>query len=162
MTERRSLAHTAYLVTIAIKGFDGGLETLAGLLIWITGPQRLYRWAVRLTAPELGGNHEDAAMAIRHGAEHLAINGAGFIVFYLLVHGILKLGIAVALLKGKGRWIFPVAALVLTGFIAFMVEKLTHQWSNWLCGFAAFDALTLALVINEWARGERQPPNSTR
>ena len=107
MTQRRSLAHTAYLVTIAIKGFDGALETLAGLLIWITGPQRLYRWAVRLTAPELGGNHEEAA-------------------------------------------------LVLTGFIAFMVEKLTHQWSNWLCGFAAFDALTLALVLNEWWRTGRR------
>src|ERR1700761_5500002 len=146
MKQRKSFAHTLYLVTIAIKGFDGGLETLAGLLIWITGPQRLYRWAVRLTAPELGGNHEDAAMAIRHGAEHLATNGAGFIVFYLLVHGILKLGIAVALLKGKGRWIFPVSAIVLIGFIVFMVEKLTHQWSWWLFGFAAFDGLTLALV----------------
>ena len=153
MTKGKSLAHSAYLVTIAIKGFDGALETLAGLLIWITGPQLLYRWAVRLTAPELGGNHEDVALAIRHGAMHLAITGTGFIVFYLLVHGMLKLGIAIALLRGKGRWIFPVSALVLTGFILFMVEKLTHQWSDWLCGFAAFDALTLALVINEWRRG---------
>lgn len=153
MRQHNTLAHKAYLVTIAIKGFDGALETLAGLLIWITGPQLLYRWAVRLTAPELGGNHEDVALAIRQGAQHLAINGAGFIVFYLLIHGMLKLGIAIALMRGKGRWIFPVSALVLSGFIAFMVEKLTHQWSNWLCGFAAFDALTLALVLNEWRRG---------
>jgi uncharacterized membrane protein len=158
MKQRKSLAHTAYLITIGIKGFDGGLETLAGLLIWITGPQRLYRWAVRLTAPELGGNHEDTAMAIRHGAEHLAVNGAGFIVFYLLVHGLLKLGIATALLRGKGHWIFPVSALVLCGFIAFMGEKLSHQWSNWLLGFALFDALTLALVLNEWVRSARPKP----
>ena len=159
MTKRSSLAHLAYIVTIAIKGFDGGIETLAGLLIWITGPQRLYHWAVRVTAPELGGNHEDTAMAIRHGAEHLAINGAGFIVFYLLVHGLLKLGIALALLRGKGHWIFPVSALILCGFIAFMAEKLSHHFSGWLLGFALFDALTLALVLNEWLRGpKRQSP----
>ena len=152
MTQRRSAAHIAYLVTIAIKGFDGGVETLAGLLIWITGPQRLYRWAVRLTAPELGGNHEETARAIRHGAAHLASNGSGFVVFYLLVHGLLKLGIAVALLRGKGGWIFPLAALILCGFIVFMANRLTHQWSDWLLGFALFDTLTLALVLNEWRR----------
>jgi uncharacterized membrane protein len=155
MTKPGSLAHTAYLVTIAVKGFDGALETLAGLLILLTGPQRLYHFAVRVTAPELGGDHEQVALAIRNGAHHLAINGAGFIIFYLLVHGLLKLGIAAALLRGKGRWIFPVSAIVLVGFIIFMVEKLTHQWSWWLFGFAMFDGLTLVLVLNEWRQGAK-------
>src|SRR5471032_2890269 len=85
---KRSLTHIAYVVTVAIKGFDGGLETLAGLVIWLTGPQRLYRWVVRVTAPELyDGEHVRAVHAIRKGAEHLAITGGHFVVFYLLVHG---------------------------------------------------------------------------
>ncbi|HEY0266271.1 MAG TPA: DUF2127 domain-containing protein [Rhizomicrobium sp.] len=153
MARKGSLAHLAYVATIAVKGFDGGLETVAGLVIWITGPQRLYRWVIRVTAPELyDGSHERAVHAIRRGAEHLATSGAGYIVFYLLVHGLLKLALAVVLLKGGGRWIFPVATLILTGFIAYMAYKLDAHWSNWLLGFALFDALTLALVLNEWRK----------
>jgi uncharacterized membrane protein len=154
--QKRSLAHLAYVVTVALKGFDGGLETLAGLVVWITGPQRLYRWAVRITAPELyDGEHVRAVHAIRRGAEHLATTGAHFVVFYLLVHGILKLGLAIVLLRGGGRWIFPVGTLILTAFIAFMSYRLSQQWSNWLLGFALFDALTLALVLNEWRKPAR-------
>src|SRR5476649_403537 len=78
---KRSLTHIAYVVTVAIKGFDGGVETLAGLVIWLTGPQRLYRWVVRITAPELyDGEHVRAVHAIRRGAEHLATTGAHFVV----------------------------------------------------------------------------------
>jgi uncharacterized membrane protein len=152
-TAKRSFAHIAYVVTIAIKGFDGGLETLAGLVIWLTGPQRLYRWVVRITAPELyDGNHVKAVHAIRRGAEHLAITGGHFVVFYLLVHGILKLTLCVVLLRGGGRWVFPVGTFILTSFIAFMCYRLSQEWSNWLLGFALFDALTLALVLDEWRK----------
>ena len=42
--------------------------------------------------------------------EHLALSGGHFVVFYLLVQGILKLALAVGLLRGGGRWIFPVGA----------------------------------------------------
>ena len=159
LTRKNSIAHLGYVVTIAIKGFDGGLEMLAGLLILVTGPQRLYHWAVRITAPELGGNHEEAARAIRHGAERLAESPSHYVMFYLLVHGILKLGIAVALLRGGHRWVFPVASLILSGFIAYMSWRLSLRFSNWLLGFALFDVLTLVLVLNEWARGPRARPS---
>ena len=157
-SKRPPLVHLAYVVTIAIKGLDGGLEMLAGLTIWITGPQRLYRWVVRVTAPELyDGSHVHAVHAIRDGAHHLAESRVSYIIFYLLVHGILKLGIAVALLKGGGRWIFPVASLILLGFIGYMSLRLSEHWSNWLLGFALFDTLTLALVLNEWRPRLRNP-----
>ncbi len=153
MAAKRSLTHIGYVVTIAIKGFDGGVETLAGLVIWLTGPQRLYRWAVRITAPELyDGEHVRAMHAIRNGAQHLAITGGHFVVFYLLVHGVLKLGLAVTLLRGGGRWIYPVGTVILVSFIVFMSYRLSQEWSNWLLGFALFDALTLALVVNEWRK----------
>ena len=154
--EKRSLFHIAYIATIAVKGFDGGLETLAGLVIWLTGPQRLYRWVVRVTAPELyDGNHVKAVHAIRRGAEHLALTGGHFVVFYLLVHGILKLTLCVVLLREGGRWVFPVGTFILTSFIAFMCYRLSEEWSNWLLGFALFDALTLALVLVEWRKRTR-------
>jgi uncharacterized membrane protein len=102
-----------------------------------------------LTAPELTGHHP-ALHAIRTGATKLAESSHEFVIVYLLVHGLLKLGIVMALLRGGGRWVFPVASLVLTGFIAYMSWRLSIRWSDWLLGFALFDSLTLALVLNEW------------
>ena len=153
LAQNRTLIHRAYLVTIFVKGFDGALETLLGLVIAIFGTDRLYTFILRVTASELYENPDSRAMnLIRQGAAHLAAGPSRFIITYLLVHGILKLWIAVTLLKGGGRWIFPVASLILTGFIAFMSHRLSVHWSNWLLGFALLDLLTLALVLNEWRR----------
>lgn len=152
MAKRTSLLHYAYLTAILIKGFDGAMEALAGTILAVTGAERLYEWVIRFTAPELTGHHP-ALHAIRSGATKLVESSHQFVIFYLLVHGILKLGIVVALLRGGGRWVFPVASLILTGFIAYMSWRLTMHWSGWLLGFALFDLLTLALVLNEWRVG---------
>ena len=150
MTKRPQILHDAYLGAILIKGFDGAVETLAGLIIILTGPERIYEWVFRLSAPELNEGRHPALHALRTGAERLANGPHHFVIFYLLVHGLLKLGIAVALLKGTARWIFPVASLILTGFVAYMGWRLSMRWSDWLLGAALFDFLTLALVLNEW------------
>jgi uncharacterized membrane protein len=149
--KNRSLPHLVYLVTIAVKGIDGAIETLLGLLIALTGPDRLYSLVLRFTTPELEENPASrTAAALQHGAAGLAHASAGFTIFYLLTHGILKSGIAVNLLAGK-RWIFAPACVILTGFILYMGYHATRHFSWWLLGFALFDLFTLALVINEWA-----------
>ena len=154
--DKPSAVHLAYLVTLSVKAFDGAAEVLGGLVILLTGPARIYRWVVRVTAPELyDGSHAAAVHAIRRGAEHLATTGAHFVEFYLVVHGLLKLALVLVLLRGGGRWIFPVGALILATFIAYMSWRLHQQWSDWLLGFALFDVLTLLLVLNEWRRSPR-------
>jgi uncharacterized membrane protein len=81
-------------------------------------------------------------------------SSVSFIVFYLLAHGILKVVLALVLLTGGGRWVYPVATIILTGFIGFMSWHLAGHWSNWVLAFALFDLVTLLLVLNEW-RNER-------
>ena len=156
MRQRGSLAHLAYLITITVKGFDGLIELVLGLVIVALGPFRFYVWVLEWTAPELYDNPDSKVVqALRHGATSLANGQSGFAVTYLLVHGLLKLGLAVALLRSGGRILFPVAALVFSGFIAVMAVKLSHQWSNWLLSFALFDFVTLLLVLNEWRQRAR-------
>jgi uncharacterized membrane protein len=151
MAKRPPLMHTAYLAAILIKGFDGAVETLLGLAIALAGPERLYGLVIRLTAPELADHPESRTIhAIRHGASTFADGGHRFVVFYLLVHGILKLGIVLSLLKGHGRWIYPLSVVILAGFVGYMSYRLSQEWSWWLLGFAAFDFLTILLVLNEW------------
>jgi uncharacterized membrane protein len=153
---RRSLTHLVYLATIAFKGADGIIETLLGLLIAITGPERLYFFVLHFTTPELENHpHSRTAAALQHGAAGLAHAAPAFVIFYLLVHGVLKSGIAICLLLGQ-RWIFAPACAILAGFILFMSYRLSHHFSGWLLGFAAFDLFTLILVINEWVNPARR------
>ena len=154
LSRRSPLLHIAYLVAILIKGFDGALEALAGAIIAATGPEQAYEWVIRFTAPELTGHHP-ALHAIRSGATRLAESSHAFVIFYLLVHGVLKLGVVVALLRGGGRLVFPVASLILGTFVLYMGAELTRHWSGWVLSFLLFDLLTLLLVLNEWRNVSR-------
>jgi uncharacterized membrane protein len=158
------LLHRAYLCAIFVKGFDGAVETLIGLAIAVAGTQRIYAAILRLTAPELADDREHIIIhAIRHGASGLAQSSRTFIVVYLLLHGVLKLGLAMVLLGGsRQRWIYPLACLVLSGFVLFMTYRLTEHWSTWLLGFALFDLFTLALVANEWANPQKATRRAAR
>jgi uncharacterized membrane protein len=150
LQQRSSLAHRAYLAAITIKGLDGAIELLLGGAVATLGAQRFSAMLIAWSAPDVAGDAGSPVMHfVRHSADGLAHASTLFVIIYLLAHGVLKLGIAINLLREK-NWIFPVAVVVLVGFIAFMGYRLTHHWSVWLLCFALFDMLTLALVINEW------------
>jgi len=146
------LFHLAYVVTIAVKGIDGAIETILGLAVLITGPLRFNSFLMTLAVFDM------AEPATENGFMHLLRNGASqllgtsidFVVIYLLLHGLLKLGLALVLLTGRGRWVYPVATVILLGFLAFMSWHLAEHWSNWVLVFALFDLVTLLLVLNEW------------
>jgi uncharacterized membrane protein len=148
--QRSSPLHLAFYAAIVIKGLDGLIETVAGLLIAAFGTGAVYRFAVWLTAPELSthpANH--VAHLVRHGAAKLATVHTGFIVTYLLVHGLIKSALAINLIIGH-KWIFPVASVALVGFVGYLSYRYANSPSGWLLALALFDFFTLLLVLNEW------------
>jgi len=148
--EKPSLLHLAYLVAITIKGIDGLIETIAGLIVAIVGSEEIYILALRLTAPEIENNPAShTADLVRHAADKLASAPSDFVVIYMIAHGVIKLALAINLMIEKD-WVFPVASVLLTGFILYMSHRLTIFWSPWLFAFLLFDMVTLALVLNEW------------
>ena len=152
MTKPNPLFHLAYVVTIAVKGIDGAIETILGLAVLITGPVRFNSFLMMLAAPELTEHATENGFMhlLRNGASQLLGTSIDFVVIYLLLHGLLKLGLALVLLTGRGRWVYPVATVILLGFLAFMSWHLAEHWSNWVLVFALFDLVTLLLVLNEW------------
>lgn len=150
LRQRSSVLHLAFYAAIAIKGLDGLIETVAGLLIAAFGSGAVYRFALWLTAPELAthpANH--VAHLVRHGAAKLATVHTGFIVTYLLIHGAIKLALAICLFIEQ-EWIFPVASVVLLGFVGYLSYRYVGNPSPWLLALALFDFFTLLLVLNEW------------
>lgn len=166
--QRRTVFHRAYQVAIAIKGLDGAVEFVAGVIIALVGSRQVYHFAIWATAPEIARHPASHAMhAIRHGAYNFAHHSHKFAIIYLLAHGLLKIGLVINLFI-EHMWIFPVSTAVLLGFIGFMSLKLAAHWSPWLFAFALFDTMTLALVLNEWrmrvinGRGRRSHGPSRR
>jgi uncharacterized membrane protein len=153
----------AFLAAVAIKGIDGLIETAAGLFLAIAGPWSFYALVVWLTAPELDFHPASKAVhAVRHGAASLAQGSDHFVLVWLLAHGVIKLALAIELLRGR-KWIFPVAAAVLAGFVGYMLFRLTLHWSAWLLAFALFDVITIVLVLREWrTKARRAPVGATR
>lgn len=146
----RRMLRLAFLTAVAIKGLDGLIETLAGIAVAILGTEGIYFFVIRFTAPELDLHPASKTIhLLRHGASDLTHMSSRFVVIWLLVHGILKLALAIELLRDRS-WIFPVAALILSGFVAFMAYKLSIHYSPWLLAFAMFDFVTVLLVLNEW------------
>ena len=138
------------MAAVAIKGFDGLVETLAGVVVGILGTKGIYEFVLQLTAPELDVHPESSTVhLLRHGASSLAHASTRLVVIWLLAHGMLKLALAIELLRDK-TWIFPVAVAVLSGFIGYMTYRLFGHYSTWLFAFALFDLITVALVLNEW------------
>jgi uncharacterized membrane protein len=157
-SQANSLVHLAYLITIAVKGIDGAIETVLGLVIWISGADRFNAFLLKFAAPELAAGPPPTGWTefLRDAASQLMDSSVPFIVIYLLAHGILKVVLALVLLTGGGRWVYPVATIILTGFIGFMSFHLAEQWSNWVLAFAIFDLATLLLVLNEWRNEKTQ------
>jgi uncharacterized membrane protein len=145
-----TLLRLAFFVAVAVKGIDGVIETLAGLAVAVLGTQGIYALIIQITAPELD-LHPDSRTVhlIRHGAFDLAHASSRFLIIWLLVHGILKIVLAVELVRER-MWVFPVAAAILSGFVVYMTYKLISHYSPWLLAFALFDLITVALVLNEW------------
>jgi uncharacterized membrane protein len=150
MSKRSVFFHRAYFVAIFFKGFNGLLEFLAGVIFAIAGAPRLYDWVIHLTAPELLKNPDNTtALLFRQWFFDLMSVSKTFVILYLLLHGSIKMAIAVNLLRGKS-WAFPVATTVLLGFIAYMSFDLSRHWSWLLFALTVFDVFTLALVLEEW------------
>ena len=127
-----------------------------GLIVALTGSQWLHGKILQWTDPALyqGGRSELAA--ILREAAGVLVQSQNFIILYLLVHGGLKMAITISLLRGRGVWIVPFAITILVGFILYMCYELSVHWSNLLL-LALLDAVTVALVINEWRTWKDHP-----
>ncbi len=143
-----------------LKGLDGAVELLAGTALAVVGPRELGALARRVVEHHLLGSPR-GALAERFAAGEAALSGGDrtFAVVYLTLHGLLKLGLVVALLR-ELRPAYPVAIAVLAVFVVYEVYRAvrTGSWALWAA--AALDLVIAGLVVREYRRltAWRPPP----
>lgn len=95
------------LIGVLFKGIDGLVELVSGALLLIITPAQLQGAAKAVTGEELSADpHDLIANLIVHGTSHLHAGAVWFIAAHLLLHGVVKLAIVIALLIGSRR-VYP-------------------------------------------------------
>jgi uncharacterized membrane protein len=147
---RSSLYHRLFVAGIVIKGIDGAIEVIGGLVLAFVSKAALQYAVFTLARGELSDDPHDfiATHAVAYAA-HLPVASQHFAAAYLLAHGAVKLFLSVNLLREK-RWVFPISLSVLGALLLYQAYRLALHLSWPLLIASAVDAVVLVAVWREW------------
>jgi uncharacterized membrane protein len=153
---RELILHRLFAAGIWVKGIDGILETIGGILFLLVNQATLSQLVLRLTRPELLEDPDDlVANWLRHSFARLPPSTKLFGSIYLLAHGLIKILLVAGLLREK-LWSFPIATVVLCGFIGYQTYRLTLRYSAGLLFLTLLDAVIVGLIWREYRSVKRR------
>jgi len=146
----KSILRGTFRAGITMKGVDGVLETIGGVLLWFIKPSSM-SWTMRvLCQHELSRDpHDFIAAHVRHASERLAHSDPLFASIYLLSHGLIKVVLAVALWLND-LWAYPLAIFVFSAFSVYQVYRYAHTHSPALLLLTVFDVAIIWLTWEEY------------
>jgi len=149
---RKDLLDRTFEVAIVLKGLDGVLEVVGGLILLVVSPETINRVVGALTQHELSQDpHDFIATRILNTAHGLTKGSVLFASLYLLTHGAVKIVLVVALLKNK-LWAYPWMIAFLLLFIGYQIYRIVLVPSVALAALTAFDLLVVWLTYREYQR----------
>ena len=162
MARRAStLLDKVFDVGVVIKGVDGAIELIAGLLLWLSPG------VVHAVLQDLGGEASESdssvpflATSLAHLDANLAAGGSVFLIVFLISHGVIKLALVYCLLRRYVR-VYPWAIGVLVVFLAYQVYVLVTAPTISAAVFTALDVVIIVLVWREYRELRRTPVAAT-
>ena len=146
------LLDRAFAVGIILKGLDGVLEIVGGVLLLVVSPTTIDTLSRALTQHELSEDpHDFLATHLLHAAGSLTGSSLKFGAAYLLLHGVVKVVLVAALLRDK-IWAYPWMIAFLIVFIAYQIYRFTLTFSIGLLGLTVFDTVVVWLTFREYGK----------
>jgi uncharacterized membrane protein len=146
----RDLLDQTFEVGIILKGLDGVLEVIGGLLLLVVSPATIDRVVTSLTQHELSEDpHDFLATHLLKTAHGLTGSAVLFGAAYLLAHGAVKVVLVAALLTNR-LWAYPWMVGFLGVFIAYQAYRLRLKPSVGLTTLTVFDAVIAWLTYREY------------
>jgi len=139
-----------FKVSVIIKGVDGALEIIGGMILLVVSPATLDHIVRSLTQHELSEDPRDfLARHLLHSAGQLTRGTTLFAAVYLISHGVAKVVLVVALLRDQ-LWAYPAMIVLLSAFIAYQLYRLSHRLTLGLTLLTVFDAFVVWLTWREY------------
>lgn len=153
MSLSQKLLHRSFRTGIALKGLDGLLEGIAGVIL-LSNPAIITNIAVRLWCAEIMHDPTPLAPHIERATEKLANVSPHFATAYLLGHAVAKIVLVIALWMGE-MWAYPLAVLTFGAFLVWEAHRFTQTHSVGLIFVMIFDFAIIVLIWMEY-RAQRQ------
>jgi len=157
ITERR-----LFLAAVISKGFDGLLEFLAGVILltlgvayikhiaWVWASHRMFEHPNSRVAPH-----------IQNAANNLTTHEKTFAGVYLILHGSLKAGLAIGMIR-EIRWVYPVAAVTISAFIGYQISRLAEHFNWILLVLTCLDGLIVVMIVIDYLKLRRSPSGESK
>src|ERR1041385_9100741 len=103
MEKDKSFVHRAFWVSLIIKGIDGALQLIGGIIALSVEPGtlgRAYRYLTRYLLGSKSGHNAEAAF-IKDAAVQFNMSIEILVSIYLLSHGVIKVLLVYGLLKER-------------------------------------------------------------
>jgi len=150
------LLKASFRTGITIKGIDGLLEAIGGVLLWFIKPEALGTWFMEIFEHELSRDpHDFLARHLLHTSERIAQSDPLFASLFLLSHGLVKVVLTVALWMNK-MWAYPLAIALFSAFTVLEALRFAKTHSVFLLVLAVFDLVIVWLAWEEMAEERRK------
>lgn len=151
-TTRPTPVDIAFRISITLKGIDGVLELIGGLLLLLLSPRQLDGMAQAVFQHELLEDpHDFIATRAVHLTAGLDVSATLFGAAYLLLHGLVKVVLVWAVLREK-LWAFPWMIAFLVAFILYQSYEMLRQFTLALLLLTLFDLLVTWLTLIEYRK----------
>ncbi len=151
------MLHYLFEAGITLKFASGALEILGGAILLAVDPQTIDRLLLSaLTSEVLEDPRDIVARAVLRMFKSVSLGSQAAASTYLLVHGVIKVGLVVALWR-KARWAYPVAGVVLTAFTCYQIYLFSRSHSPFQLALTVIDIVILALLRFEYVRARKEP-----
>ncbi len=144
-------------IGIVIKGLDGVIELVGGILLLLVSPGRIHHLVTWLVWSGFSGDpHEFLAVHLLHSADKLTGGSLLFASAYLLAHGLAKVVLVLAIIFNR-LWAYPWMIALLLAFICYQGYRLVVSPSLGLGLLTLLDVIIVALTWREYRKLHRPP-----
>jgi uncharacterized membrane protein len=148
----------AFEIGIILKGLDGVLETIGGLILLFIRPEFISSVAVYLTQHELSEDpHDFIATHILHSSQTIGRGALIFAAVYLLTHGITKIILVAEILRNR-LWAYLGLIYLTVGFIIYQSYRFIVSPTWGLALFTIYDVIVVWLTVLEYRKRQQSPP----
>ncbi|GHE04198.1 membrane protein [Defluviimonas sp. 20V17] len=142
--------HGSYLFGITMQAVIGATQLIAAIVLQVALHTDEITELAHWTSAMLASQRADPlAAALLRSVHDFTVHPHTFWSVYLFGHGLLNLGVAVALFARK-RWAHPVSIVVLSLFIVYQMSDFFLTGAPVLILLSVFDLVVILLVWHEW------------
>ncbi|GAB0120400.1 DUF2127 domain-containing protein [Acidisoma sp. 7E03] len=158
MNERR--IHQIFEIGILFKGLHGLVECIGGTLLALISTRSITHLVALATQDELSEDPRDfVASHLMHWATGFSAGTKTFYAAYLLSHGLIKVALVAALLRGM-LWAYPASLIALALFMTYQLYSLVVTGSPTMWILTVFDLLVMWLIWHEYKLRRNAQPGS--